>query len=124
MTDKEYEEAKATLVHADTEIAAMEQRGRDCIEKAREFNNLRAAIRNQITEAQTKVAPLRELVTAHEVEQKRLLSIQRRTEAVEAAKKAEGDRKAAVESEARDKTELVKTIEDLRRKLSESQKKE
>lgn len=101
MNQQEYESAVATLTKVDTEITALGQTMRDCIDRAREFNAATAAAKAKRTELEKSVAPLREQVQAYEIEQKRILAEQQKA-------KAEADAKAAAEAKAAEQSELEK----------------
>lgn len=110
LTAEEYTAAKAALTTADTERAAIDQAIRDAIEKAREYNDQTRALRNKITAIDRATAGTRAQVTEYEVEQKRLLSEQRRAQAA-----------AAAEAKAKEVSELAQAqakIADLESQLA------
>lgn len=106
MTNDEYTNAQAQIANAETEIAALTQAERDCIEKAREFNDACKVARNKRTGLVKAIEPLRIAVRQHQDQ----LAIEAKRLANEQAK-AEAERRAKQEAEqaaAREQTELEK----------------
>jgi ribosomal protein S15P/S13E len=78
MTNEEYNEAQNQLVAADTEIAALEQTERECIQQARRYNDARKQATASRVALQERVAPLRQIVAEYqrELKQQQLAKMQ------------------------------------------------
>lgn len=99
MTPAQYLEAKAQVVAADTEAAALDQQVRDCIEKAREWNLARRVASDKRAALTKAIEPVRESVAAYEAEQRR----KKAEEEIEKQRKKAEEEAAA---KAKEKTEL------------------
>lgn len=115
MTDNEFTEAQGRLAEVDTEVAALDQAIRDCIEKAREFNEARRAHSNKRTAILKAAEPTRIAVQQHVAELKRRHNEKVRAEA-EARAKAEAEAKAKLPPEPT-VADLMKTVEELKAEL-------
>lgn len=114
MTDSELIEAQGRLAEVDTEVAAIDQSIRDCIDKAREFNDARHDFQRKRTAILKSSDDMRKRVVEALVERKRIANEKARAEA-EARAKAEADSRAKLPTV----DELMKTVEELKAKLDE-----
>lgn len=87
MTDEEFIAAQAKLAEIDTECAALDRVERDCIERAREFNDARRTATGKRTSLLKGASDLRQAVAEHAMQVKRQQAAKAAEEA--AAKAAE-----------------------------------
>ncbi len=103
MTDEGLKTAQAQLTQLETEIAALSQTERECIERARQMNDACRVARTKRTELTHAIETLRQRVnlevTARAVEAKRIANEQAAKEAAEKAAKAAAEPKPPSELE-------------------------
>ncbi len=99
MTNDELQLAQAKITEVETEVAALSQTERDCIDKAREFNEACRAARSRRTGLIRAIEPVKAAVAEHlqqaAIEAKRIVSEQAAKDA--AAKAAEPQAPSEVE---------------------------
>lgn len=117
MTDSELIEAQGQLQTIDTEVAALDQAIRDCIDKSREFNDARHEHQRKRTAILKASEDLRKRVVEALVERKRIANEKARAEA-EARANAEAEERANRPPEPT-VADLMKTVEELKAKLEE-----
>ncbi len=106
MDANQYQEAQASIANAETELAALTQTQKDCIEVARDANNRGRAARNAHSVIAAKIEPLRNECLAYVQEVKRQAAEKMKAEAAAKAKADEEARKAAEEAKAKELSEV------------------
>lgn len=87
LTPEQLQAAEAELARIDTEVAALRQTQRDCIDKAREYNQAGRDARGKETVLLKQAEPWRQAIAAHVIELRMRKAEQAKAEA--AAKAAE-----------------------------------
>jgi hypothetical protein len=102
LSPEEYAQAQGAIAAAETEIASLTQLRRDCIEKAREYNDQTKACTSKITALDRMVAPARAMVAEYNAEQKRQQAERLKVE------RAAQEQAAAAAAKAKEESDLAK----------------
>jgi len=121
MSDAEYQSALAKITEAETEIEGLTVRIRECIDRARELNNLSRESTGRRTSLQVALDSLKAKVRAHQNEvAARAKQEANERAAAEAAAKRQAEAEAVAAAEESELSRLRAEVAELRSKVEQA----